>query len=88
MTTINLLVALLLAIAAFAAFTSLVHSLVVAWRTAQQLAATIGHLPAERAGVTWHDLPAASASSVVQLRPALRKRPAPVTALPELRAAA
>ena len=88
MTTINLLIALLLAATAFAAFASLAHSLVAAWKTAQELAAAMDHLPAERVGVTWHDFPARQASSVVQLRPPLRKRVILATTLPEFRAAA
>ena len=88
MTTINLLIALLLAATAFAAFASLAHSLVAAWKTAQELAAAMDHVPAERVGVTWHDFPARQASSVVQLRPALRKRAVPITMPLEFRAAA
>ena len=88
MTTINLLIALLLAATAFVALTSLAHSLVTTWKTAQELATTIDHLPVERVSVTWHDVPARPASSVVQLRPALRRHVVPATLLPEFRAAA
>lgn len=88
MYAISSFIFLLLMASALFALASLAHSLLIAWRSAQELRAVAGTLPVERIGVTWHDFPARPAASVVQLRPALRTRAARVRMTPELRAAA